>query len=96
MPFPFVYENHLSETTFHRLRGSHRELLVHHPSQGYVQGSTLPNTDAFNNRGAQSAHLGGVNVAMADGHVTFILNSINATTYTALFTKAGNDVVGAY
>ncbi len=33
---------------------------------------------------------------MADGHVTFIQNSINPTTYGALFTKAGGDIVGDY
>ncbi len=76
--------------------GSNHFIFVHHPSQGYVQGYTLPNTDAFNNRGPQSAHDGGVLAAFADGHVAFVTNSINGATYLALFTKANNDVVGNY
>jgi prepilin-type N-terminal cleavage/methylation domain-containing protein len=76
--------------------GSNHFIWVHHPSQGYVQGYTTPNSDAFNNRGPQGFHTGGVLVTLADGHVAFVQNSINAATYRALFTRAGGDIVGNY
>jgi prepilin-type N-terminal cleavage/methylation domain-containing protein/prepilin-type processing-associated H-X9-DG protein len=76
--------------------GSNHFFFVHHPSQGYVQWSSQPNSDVFNNRGAQSFHIGGVMVSMADGHVQFIPNSINSTTYKRLFTRAAGDVPGDF
>ena len=76
--------------------GSNHFIWVHHPSQGYVQGSTLPNVDAFNNRGPQGYHTGGVMVSMADGHVQFISNSIVNATYLALFTRAAGDIPGSF
>jgi len=47
----------------------------------------------FNN--ADSYHPGGVNVAMADGSVRFIKDTIHMATWMALATKAGGEVVGA-
>jgi prepilin-type N-terminal cleavage/methylation domain-containing protein/prepilin-type processing-associated H-X9-DG protein len=76
--------------------GSNHFLFVHHPSQGYVQGYTSPNSDAWNNRGPQGPHPGGVMVALGDGHIAFVTNGINASTYRALFTRAGGDQVGPY
>ena len=76
--------------------GSNHFIWVHHPSQGYVQGYTLPNVDAFNNRGPQGYHTGGVMVSMADGHVQFIPNSISSITYRALFTRAAGDIPGTF
>jgi prepilin-type N-terminal cleavage/methylation domain-containing protein/prepilin-type processing-associated H-X9-DG protein len=76
--------------------GSNHFIWVHHPSQGYVQGNTPPNSDVFNNRGAQGYHIGGVMVSMADGHVQFIPNSIASGTYRALFTRAAGDVPGDF
>ncbi|QJW96238.1 DUF1559 family PulG-like putative transporter [Frigoriglobus tundricola] len=75
--------------------GSNHFLFVHHPSQGYVQGYTLPNVDAFNNRGPQGYHIGGVLVSMGDGHVQYVSNSISGGTYTALFTRANGDIPGS-
>jgi prepilin-type N-terminal cleavage/methylation domain-containing protein/prepilin-type processing-associated H-X9-DG protein len=43
--------------------------------------------------GASSYHSGGVNVAMLDGSVKFIKNSINSQTWWALATKAGGEVI---
>ncbi len=68
--------------------GSNHFFWVHHPSQGYVDGSALPNSDVFNNRSAQSDHIGGVYAAMIDGHVAFISNNINATNYLHMFSIA--------
>ena len=76
--------------------GSNHFIFVHHPSQGYVQGYTLPNSDAWNNRGPQGFHIGGVIVSMADGHVQFIPNSISSSTYRALFTRASGDLPGNF
>ena len=44
---------------------------------------------------ATSAHSGGVNVALADGSVKFIKNSISWQTWWALGTKANGEVVSA-
>ena len=44
---------------------------------------------------ATSAHPGGVNVTMADGHVQFIKNSISRPTWWAIATKADGEVVGS-
>jgi prepilin-type N-terminal cleavage/methylation domain-containing protein len=71
--------------------GSNHFFFVHHPSQGYVQGYTLPNSDAWNNRGPQGPHTGGVLVALADGHISFVPNNISSAVYRALFTRAGGE-----
>ena len=44
---------------------------------------------------ASSYHSGGVNVAMLDGSVKFIKNSINSITWWALATKAGGEIISA-
>ena len=44
---------------------------------------------------ATSAHPGGVNVTMADGHVQFIKNSISRPTWWAIATKADGEVVSS-
>jgi len=44
---------------------------------------------------ADSYHPGGVNVTMADGSVKFIKNSINISTWMALGTKAGGEVISS-
>jgi prepilin-type processing-associated H-X9-DG protein len=44
---------------------------------------------------SDSYHPGGVNVLMADGHVQFIKNTINQTTWWALGTIAGGEVISA-
>ena len=49
--------------------------------------AVLSNVDSY--------HPGGVNVAMGDGSVKFIKESINLVTWWALGTKAGGEVLGA-
>jgi prepilin-type processing-associated H-X9-DG protein len=44
---------------------------------------------------ASSRHSGGVNVCMADGSVRFIKSTISTTTWWALGTRAGNEVIDA-
>jgi prepilin-type N-terminal cleavage/methylation domain-containing protein/prepilin-type processing-associated H-X9-DG protein len=45
--------------------------------------------------GAQSNHPGGVNLALLDGSVRFIKNSVNQQTWWAIATYAGGEVVDA-
>jgi prepilin-type processing-associated H-X9-DG protein len=44
---------------------------------------------------SDSYHPGGANVLMADGHVQFIKNSVNLTTWWSLGTVAGGEVIDA-
>jgi prepilin-type N-terminal cleavage/methylation domain-containing protein/prepilin-type processing-associated H-X9-DG protein len=43
-----------------------------------------------------SNHTGGVNMALCDGSVRYVTNSINLFTWRALGTRSGNEVVGDY
>jgi prepilin-type N-terminal cleavage/methylation domain-containing protein/prepilin-type processing-associated H-X9-DG protein len=43
---------------------------------------------------ANSAHTGGVNLALCDGSVRFVGNTINLTTWRALGTRNGGEVLG--
>jgi prepilin-type N-terminal cleavage/methylation domain-containing protein/prepilin-type processing-associated H-X9-DG protein len=49
--------------------------------------SNISNSDSY--------HPGGVNVLMADGHVQFIKDSVNQTTWWSLGTIAGGEVIDA-
>jgi prepilin-type processing-associated H-X9-DG protein len=44
---------------------------------------------------AQSNHPGGVNVGFLDGSVKFIKDSVSLTTWAALATKAGGEIISA-
>ncbi len=52
----------------------------------------------LDNRGAASAHSGGVNVAYLDGHVRFVNDSIDTKSWRAVGTRDGSEVAteGAY
>jgi prepilin-type processing-associated H-X9-DG protein len=45
--------------------------------------------------GPSSNHPGGVNVGFLDGSIKFIKNSVSVTTWRAIATKAGGEVVSA-
>ena len=46
-------------------------------------------------KGPRSYHPGGVNVLFGDGRVQFVKDSISTTTWQALGTRAGGEVVSA-
>jgi prepilin-type N-terminal cleavage/methylation domain-containing protein len=83
--------------------GSNPFFFVNEAGQGYVIGSTngtvagawLPNDETPNHRGAESDHSAhGVFAAMADGHVTWVGNSVSPAVYVAAFTRNGGEVPG--
>jgi prepilin-type N-terminal cleavage/methylation domain-containing protein len=78
--------------------GSNAFLFVHHPSEGYVDASSvdIPDTHVYNNRAAGGNHTGGVQTIFADGHLRFISDNINMTVYTSMFSRAGSEVVGDF
>jgi prepilin-type N-terminal cleavage/methylation domain-containing protein/prepilin-type processing-associated H-X9-DG protein len=45
--------------------------------------------------GARSRHPGGVNTTMCDGSVRFVKNSINLSTWSAISTTQGNEIVSS-
>src|SRR5262249_13847776 len=88
-------------------QGCNEWLWVHHQSQGFVYGTRPPNDTKPNTRAALGPHTGGLNASFVDGHIAFISNNIDFTTYRALFTRAGTitgqpgnfsgpDIPGAY
>jgi prepilin-type N-terminal cleavage/methylation domain-containing protein/prepilin-type processing-associated H-X9-DG protein len=56
----------------------------------------LNSANNYGLKGARSRHPGGVNLLLADGSVRFVSNTINPTTWTALATRAGGEVLGDY
>jgi prepilin-type N-terminal cleavage/methylation domain-containing protein/prepilin-type processing-associated H-X9-DG protein len=82
--------------------GSNPFSFVNEAGQGYVIGSTNgtvagvwpPNDEVTNYRGAESDHDGGVYVAMVDGHVVFVKDSVTPAVYLAAFTRVGGEVPG--
>jgi hypothetical protein len=74
--------------------GSNPFFFVHHPSEGYADATTLdiPDTHVYNNRAAESHHVGGVQTIFADGHLKFISDNISTNVYIAMFSRAGGEV----
>jgi len=101
----FIEFSHWGSHSFVSLdRGANQFIFVHHISQGYVNaqehplygsGPTPPNTSSWNHRGSFSDHPGGVQVAMVDGHVTYLSDDIDFKLYQAMFTIAGGEPVSA-
>ncbi len=76
--------------------GCNQFLWVHHQSQGLITGSQPPNwLVKGNSRSATSSHIGGVQVAFADGHVQFVPNSIDLAAWLSLGTRNVGEVVTA-
>jgi prepilin-type N-terminal cleavage/methylation domain-containing protein/prepilin-type processing-associated H-X9-DG protein len=53
------------------------------------------NSDSDQFAGARSRHPGGVNISFADGSVRFVKSTINATTWNALHSIKGGEVISA-
>jgi len=74
-----------------------------HPSNTRYNHVMPPNTWSCGRGGdngngaytASSRHSGGVNVLLADGSVKFVKQTINAATWWAIGSRAGNEVVSA-
>jgi prepilin-type N-terminal cleavage/methylation domain-containing protein len=83
--------------------GSNPFFFVQEAGQGYVTGSTNgkasgywpPNDETSNHRGPESNHSQGVFAAMADGHVTWVPNSVDPVVYLAAYTRANGEVSGS-
>jgi prepilin-type N-terminal cleavage/methylation domain-containing protein/prepilin-type processing-associated H-X9-DG protein len=85
--------------------GCNEFFWVHHQSQGLMTGSQPINWQRgdssigveaainSNSRAATSFHTGGVNVAFADGHLSFIRESIDFQTYMNMGTRNGGEVL---
>jgi prepilin-type N-terminal cleavage/methylation domain-containing protein len=61
--------------------------------------STLDCLNTANNYGlktARSRHSAGVNLLLCDGSIRFVANSVDLTTWRALATRGGGEVVGDY
>jgi prepilin-type N-terminal cleavage/methylation domain-containing protein/prepilin-type processing-associated H-X9-DG protein len=67
-------------------------MLPNQPSCFYNDGSGQTDHGAI---AASSRHPGGVNVAMLDGSVRFIKNSVNQLAWWALGTKAGGEIISS-
>jgi len=76
--------------------GCNEFLWVHHQSQGFVYGWQPPNTTFANTRGAMSFHTQGLLASFVDGHVAWVSNNIDITTYRALFSRNGAEVVTGF
>jgi prepilin-type N-terminal cleavage/methylation domain-containing protein/prepilin-type processing-associated H-X9-DG protein len=65
-----------------------------HAPLNYTPPPPLNAWDWVNQRGFRSRHAGGAQFVFADGHVTFVSDSIDMTTYRGLSTRDGGEVVG--
>jgi prepilin-type N-terminal cleavage/methylation domain-containing protein/prepilin-type processing-associated H-X9-DG protein len=67
-----------------------------YPQYNYAKyNEPAPGNDDVTMMNAQSNHPGGVNVGFLDGSVKFIKDTISLTTWAALATKAGGEVISA-
>ncbi len=47
-------------------------------------------------KAARSMHVGGVHLLLCDGSVRFVSDTVNATTWASLSTRAGSEVIGEF
>jgi len=64
------------------------------PNARDPSGADYPRTAWWHCWGAKGNHPGGVQFVCGDGHVGFIKDSVSMTTYRALGTMDGGEVVG--
>jgi prepilin-type N-terminal cleavage/methylation domain-containing protein len=93
--------SHGNHSWLPQIKGANHFIWTHHPSQGYVQsnnGSTTgppspPNDTTWNNRAAVGGHPSGIMASMVDGHVVFISNNVDFTTFRYSFTRGGGETL---
>jgi prepilin-type N-terminal cleavage/methylation domain-containing protein/prepilin-type processing-associated H-X9-DG protein len=73
--------------------GCNAFIWVHHQSQGLVTMVYPINYTGDNSRASGSNHVGGMNAAFADGHISFMKNSTDQRTLQALASRANGDLV---
>jgi prepilin-type N-terminal cleavage/methylation domain-containing protein/prepilin-type processing-associated H-X9-DG protein len=74
--------------------GCYSHVMTPNLNACYFSGNSLGGAQPdFTLVGASSYHPGGVNVAFLDGSVRFIKSSVSPTTWWALATKAGGEVI---
>jgi len=65
-----------------------------------VGSGTLQNapcsTGSLTGTAARSCHTGGVQVMLADGSVRFVSNNLSLSTWQAIGTMSGNEIVGEF
>jgi prepilin-type N-terminal cleavage/methylation domain-containing protein/prepilin-type processing-associated H-X9-DG protein len=92
--------NGYSTRIYYRNQEYYRDL----PMTGYYTHTMTPNSTLYDcgdgsfaraHMAPRSYHSGGVNVGFADGSVRFIKNTISPSTFFALGTRAGGEVVSA-
>lgn len=71
-------------------------LYNHHFQPNAPDWDCLNTSNNFGLKTARSNHRGGVTVLLCDGSVRLVANSINAKTWRAIATRAGNDVAGEF
>jgi len=83
-------------------------MTINTPNSGtdvspYCNGATYPSNppctnanSGFAQKAARSRHTNGVNVLLGDGSVRFVTNSITLTTWRAVGTMNGSEVVSNF
>ncbi|HEY2415143.1 MAG TPA: DUF1559 domain-containing protein [Pirellulaceae bacterium] len=93
--------SHANHSWLPLLKGANHFIWVHHPSQGFVQSNngsqtgppSPPNDTTWNNRATVGGHPSGVLASMADGHVVFVSNNVDFTTFRYTFTRGGGETL---
>jgi prepilin-type N-terminal cleavage/methylation domain-containing protein/prepilin-type processing-associated H-X9-DG protein len=76
--------------------GGYSHIMPPNLNACYFSGNSLGGAQPdFTIVGASSNHPGGVNVAFLDGSVKFVKNSVSPTSWWALATKAGGEVISS-
>jgi prepilin-type N-terminal cleavage/methylation domain-containing protein/prepilin-type processing-associated H-X9-DG protein len=75
-------------------QAQHHEWTAHCPNGNGDPIYDCEDSDAAHS--VRSRHTQGVNILLGDGSVRFVSNSVNATTWGALFTVAGGETLGDF
>lgn len=81
---------------FHGYSSYHHVMTPNKYSCVFIAGRSPTTTAPYEARTASSLHAGGVHVAMGDGAVRFVGDSIDRKIWWALGTKSGNELIGEF